>query len=50
LRRRTGLVKGAHRPWPTTIGALMTLSAVGIILVFLVAFGILNRIDFGRFD
>jgi len=28
----------------------MSLSAVGIILLFLVGFGILNRIEFGRFD
>ncbi len=32
------------------IGALMSLSAVGIILLFLIGFGILNRIEFGRFD
>lgn len=44
------LAKRAHRPWPTLIGAPMSLSAVGIILVFLVVFGILNRIEFGRFD
>jgi len=28
----------------------MSLPAVGIILLFLVVFGVLNRIEFGRFD
>jgi len=28
----------------------MSLPAVGIILLFVVVFGILNRIEFGRFD
>jgi len=28
----------------------MSLPAVGMILLFLVALGILNRIEFGRFD
>jgi hypothetical protein len=32
------------------IGATMSLSAVGLILLFLVGLGVLNRIEFGRFD
>jgi hypothetical protein len=32
------------------IGAFMSLSAVGIIVLFLVGLGILNRVEFGRFD
>jgi hypothetical protein len=50
LRRRTGLAKGAHRLGPQFNGAPMSLSAVGIILLFLVGLGVLNRIEFGRFD
>jgi hypothetical protein len=50
LRWPSAVAKPAHRPWSADIGALMTLPAVGMILLFLVAFGILNRIEFGRFD
>jgi hypothetical protein len=50
LRPGAPLAKPAHRPGLQKLGALMSLPAVGIILLFLVAFGILNRYEFGRFD
>jgi hypothetical protein len=39
-----------NRRLDTLIGVLMSLPAVGIILLFLVGFGVLNRYEFGRFD
>jgi hypothetical protein len=43
-------VKGLIDLGSQKIGTLMSLSAAGIILLFLVGFGILNRYEFGRFD
>lgn len=50
LQWRNAVAKGTHRPWPAINGATMSLPAAGIILLFLVVFGVLNRIEFGRFD
>lgn len=43
-------LKGRIDPWPAMIGAPMSLPAAGIILLFLIIFGVLNRFEFGRFD
>jgi hypothetical protein len=50
LRSRPALAKAARRTSRDAVLELKVMEAIGVILLFVAAFAVLNRIEFGRFD
>ena len=50
LRSRPALAKAALRTSRDAVLEPRVMEAIGVILLFVAAFAVLNRIEFGRFD